>query len=304
MQSEFRFSCRACGKCCNGPPQLSVREMYEHLDDFVLSASIIVQPSKVPSSFEPTWRERVRLTIGRVIELGSMTFPARGQEMVATLSGVVLQEHHKRRCPVLASDNRCAIYDTRPNTCRYLPGAHLLPMDQQGMAFGDFRAQMRDNCDWSASSPLIYQDKHFVDAGMAEAFSRAEEDDRADASLLETLLRIGDEEPLLGEMVSIREAIDGALDSGETTLPVAIFTILLEGVRARAELPEFYVVPSAGIVARRQAEVCRRMIERNLREKDPTAQAQTEVLRDTLFINKQVEAAYATLRRRSPRPSR
>lgn len=304
MRGEFRFSCRACGKCCNGPPQLSVREMYEHLDDFVLSASIIVQPSEVPTSFEPTWRERVRLTIGRVIELGSMTFPARGHEMVATLSGVVLQERHKRRCPVLASDNRCGIYDTRPNTCRYLPGAHLLPIQRQEMAFKDFRAQMRDNCDWSADAPLIYQGDRFVDAGMADAFSRAEEDDRSDASLLATLLRIGDEESLLGEMVSIREAIDGAVDSGEATLPVAIFTILLEGVKARAELPEHYVVPSAGIVARRQAEVCRRLIERNLREKDPAARPQTEELRETLSLNKKIEAAYATMRRRSPRQAR
>lgn len=294
MQSDFRFSCRACGKCCNGPPMLSVREMYEHLDDFVLSASIIVQPSKVPSSLDATWRERVRLTIGRVIELGSMTFPARGHEMVATLSGVILQEH-KRRCPVLASDNRCGIYDTRPNTCRYLPGQHLLPLDRQEVAFRDFRKQMRDNCDWSANAPLIYRDNRFVDVGMSDAFSRAEEDDISDASLLATLLRVGDEESLGGEQVGIRGAIDAAIDSGESTIPVAGFTMLLEGVKARSELPDHYVVPSAGTVARRQAEVCRRLIERNLREKDLAARPQTEVLRETLSLNTQIEAAYGTM---------
>lgn len=300
MQRDFRFSCKGCGKCCDSPPQLSIREMYEHLDDFVLFASIVSQPVDIP----PDRRiSDVRLEIGRMIsrksvELGSITFVpvdaygSEGPEMLANVSGVV-QKEHIERCPALSDDNRCSIYETRPNTCRYVPGQHLLPVGHQDVMFRIFKERHKNDCDWSETAPLVVEAGDFCDAGMSAAAASAEADDRLDAVLFARLLDLDEEIMMAGMPMKVSDGLQNAINEFECNIPVAAFTVFLRGLRDRGGLPEAYNVPSVAEVARRQRAVCERLIDRNLRRKDRSARSATDALRAIAGINRDLEREFA-----------
>lgn len=299
MQRDFRFSCNGCGKCCDSPPQLSISEMYEHLDDFVMFASIVSQPVNIPSN---TRISDVRLEIGRFIsqksvELGSITFTPvdqygrEGPEMLANVSGVVQQEH-VRRCPALTDDNRCGIYETRPNTCRYVPGQHLLPGNRQDMIFRLFKERHQSDCDWSDEAPMVIKDGEFCDPEMSAAVMAAEADDRADAQLFERLLDLDEEIMMAGMPMRVSDGLHNAIEDFDCNIPVAAFTVFLHGLRSRDELPETYHVPSVAEVARRQRAVCERLIERNLKKRDRAARSDTEAFRAISQINRAIEIEF------------
>lgn len=299
MQRDFHFSCNGCGKCCDSPPQLSIREMYEHLDDFVLFASIVSQPVDIPASSRIS---DIRLDIGRMIsqksvELGSITFfpvdqyGREGPEMLANVSGVVHKQSDSR-CPALGVDNRCSIYDTRPNTCRYVPGQHLLPRGRQDMIFRLFKDLHQTDCDWSDKAPLVIKDGEFCDPLMSAAVTAAEDDDRVDALLFERLLDL-DEEIMMADMpMRVSDGLHNAISDFDCNIPVAAFTVFLHGLRSRGGLPETYDVPPVAEVARRQRVVCERLIERNLRARKKAARPDTETYRAISQINRAIEIEF------------
>lgn len=251
---DINFLCTACGKCCDSQPQLSVREMYSLLDVFVMEASLICQPTTVPETFRRRHTQSDaamgQMVANRAVELGGLKTQSiggvfgYGKELVVTLSGNALGYPHKRRCPALTGDNKCGIYDMRPATCRYIPGQHLVPRDQQHLAVGKFR-ELHGNeaCDWSSSAPALVRDGSIVETAMNEAFSVAETDERRDGQLLRSLL---DEDFCLtssdGEM-SISDYVAQCLQTHEATIPVAIFTIFLDHLRSNGKLPEGFNVP-------------------------------------------------------------
>lgn len=286
---EIRFACRACGKCCDGPPQLSIREMYNHLDDFVLQASIITQPVKTPQKLGKN-RELAQMIADRSLELGSVRLPAEGPwgsgDVLTTLSASVLPYPHKRRCNALGDDGRCSIYERRPNTCRYVPGQHLLPLDKQDIAMDEFKSRMSDNCDWSDDAPVVVQNGRFVIPEVKNAFHAAEEDDRADGRLLTLLL---EEDYVLdgGDGgTSFTDLVKQSISTLEVELPVAVFTYFMEGLRENGLLPTGYCVPPVETVARKQIAVCERLIAEYIRRKDRDARPHTEMLRKLIELNK------------------
>jgi Fe-S-cluster containining protein len=298
-QEDFNFSCLGCGKCCDSPPQLSVREMYKHLDDFVLHASILTQPVQVPSSLAkrigPTKAFVGQMTSKRSFELGAITFRPQsihgeGPEMLATVSGASLPFSHIRRCTALQDDNKCGIYDHRPNTCRYVPGQHLLDEDSQDVAFSIFRGMHANDCDWSVSAPLVVKAGCMTDANMTEAFKRAEADDRMDSELLRSLLDAGDVITAGDGEMSIEVFVNDSLAQGEVKIPIALFTVFLQALKDRGELPAHYDVPSTEEVAWRQSAVCERLIANNLAKKNKDARSHTESLRFLLGLNKSFAA--------------
>ncbi|MCV9964919.1 YkgJ family cysteine cluster protein [Pararhizobium sp. BT-229] len=294
---DINFLCTACGKCCDSQPQISVREMYSLLDDFVMEASLICQPTTVPEAFRrrhtPAHAAMGQMVANRAVELGGLKTHSiggvfgYGKELVVTLAGNALGYPHKRRCPVLTSDNKCGIYDRRPATCRYIPGQHLVPMDQQHLAVGKFRElHGKERCDWSSSAPALVRDGVIVEPTMTEAFRVAESDERGDGLLLQSLL---DEDLCLtsseGE-ISISDFVTQCLQTHEATIPVAIFTMFLDDLRSHGRLPKGYDVPYFKEVAQRQITLCLALIETNLREKDKAARSHTEMLREHLRVNK------------------
>lgn len=292
---DINFLCTACGKCCDSQPQ--VKEMYSLLDVFVMEASLICQPTTVPVAFRRRHTQADaamgQMVAKRAVELGGLKAQSMGgvfgygTELVVTLSGHAMGYPHKRRCPALNSDNKCGIYDRRPATCRYIPGQHLVPGNQQHLAVGKFRDMHRNEaCDWSSSAPTLVRDGVIIEPTMNEAFSVAETDERRDGQLLQTLL---DEDFCLTNSdweVSISDYLTECLQTHEATIPVAIFTLFLDHLKRQGKLPSGYDVPDFKEVAQRQVTLCLALIETNLREKDRAARPHTELLREHLRLNK------------------
>ena len=290
---EFRFACKACGKCCDGPPQMSIREMYAHLDDFVLHANLITQPVKTPAIGDRRGYELSRMIAERSLELGSVRHFAYNShfgdpDVITTLSGVAVPYPHKSKCTVLTSDGKCGIYDRRPSTCRYVPGQHLIPLDRQDIAMEEFKARMSSNCDWSEDAPVVLKDGRFLDPAISAAFGKAEEDDRSDGYLLKLLMEsdceFGDPEGGFG--LSFSDFVQKSARSTQVDMPVAFFTYFLMALQGDGLLPEDYEVPSPQEVAARQIVVCERLIAENIRLRDREARPHTEMLRELVGINK------------------
>ncbi|MBY3432803.1 hypothetical protein HFN89_01260 [Rhizobium laguerreae] len=294
---DVHFKCVGCGKCCDSPPQLSIREMYALVDDFVLEASLLTKPIRLPGAVRAkvgNLHARVgQMGIDRAVALGGLKTVATtgsfaGSEVVTTLSAIVRGYPHKARCPALQADNSCGVYARRPSTCRYLPAQHLFARDEQGLAIGIFNSQHKQHCDWSPSAPTVLRDGVLVDEEMVEAFSMAEADERADGELLGLLL---DRDDLMGNdefELLIADLIEQSIEETEVTIPVAVFTLWLEVLKKEGELPSHYDIPTPEEVARRQQAVCQRMIDVNLREKDRAARPHTEMLRLHLRLNEQI----------------
>lgn len=297
FETDVHFKCIGCGKCCDSPPQLSIREMYNLLDDFVLEASFLTKPLRLPSAVRAKiGRLHARLGqmgIDRAVELGGLKSIAtaghfEGCEVVTTLSAIVRGYPHKARCPALREDNSCGIYARRPSTCRYLPAQHLFARSEQRLAVDVFRSQHGQDCDWSRAAPPVLRDGVLVDDEMVQAFSTAEADEHADGQLLRLLLHrddaIGGEEYNLG----VSDLVERSMNDTEATIPVAFFTLFLEALKKDGELPSYYDPPTAKEVACRQQAVCRRLIEANVREDACADRAHTESMRLHLDVNDQL----------------
>ncbi|TLX16074.1 YkgJ family cysteine cluster protein [Rhizobium sp. MHM7A] len=292
-ERDFRFACKACGKCCDGPPQMSIREMYEHLDDFVLQANLMTQPVKTPFIRDRESHELTQMIANRSLELGSLRHFAYDSfhgdpEVLTTLSGTALGYPHKRRCTVLTSEGTCGIYERRPNTCRYVPGQHLLPPDRQDVAMKEFKARMSANCDWSDDAPLVLKDGRFLDPAISDAFAKAEADDLMDGRLLELLVEtdceFGDSNGDFG--FSFSDLVNKSARTMQVDLPIVFFTYFMIALRDEGLLPDVYNVPSPAEVASRQIAVCERLINENIRLRDREARPHTEMLREMVAINK------------------
>lgn len=298
VSEEYRFRCVGCGKCCDSPPQLSIREMFSLIDEFVVEASLLCRPTSIPSSMRAKTAgfhaDLAVMTSARAMELGGVVIGSSGtgfksdMQLVLTLSANVVRHSHVARCPALLGDNRCGIYEKRPSVCRYVPGQHLLHADQQHKALAVFKSMHTNDCDWSDDAPVLVSGGRIVQPAMLEGFAQAEADETADGELLRRLLT---EDPMAwgeGWETSMSEMLDEAKQSVEAVVPVAIFTLFLTSLRRSGKLPKEYEIPSAAEVATRQNAVCARLIDENIKAKHSSSKPHTERLRVIQNLNKAI----------------
>ncbi|SAL00601.1 flagellin N-methylase [Caballeronia arationis] len=113
MVNAFSFACSACGKCCNSPPAMSLRELFRHRDLFVGC-----------------------IAIGRISRVqaddalaAALFFPAgdrSGDFLSITAQGYDYPS--AGRCPALDSAGLCSIHaNGKPDMCDAVPLDPLVP---------------------------------------------------------------------------------------------------------------------------------------------------------------------------------
>lgn len=264
---DVNFACLKCGKCCNGPPGISIREAVTLMDDFPLQASVLSMQEgvKLPKGLRYTV---AKLTLERQKELGGTittaeTTDGRSLTFVSTLSAVILQPEIDR-CVALGPNGKCGIYGRRPNVCRYVPAQHLLPPDSQDLALKVFRATHASDCDWTGSAPPLLRDGKLVQPSMKKAFRKAEMDDAMDAMTMQWLLEQGTTFATEdGEGLKFEDILEGALMSHQKEIrpPFVLLAAMLEDLANEGYDMSWYDLPPLKEIAERQLIACFRMLE-------------------------------------------
>lgn len=145
----WSLACNACGKCCNSPPALSLREWFVQRSVFIGSLAI-----------ERVARRRAgeRLVAGgveRVLDaqdiddqdaLNDALFHRSGTREAGWIS-VTLQGYDypsAARCPALAQDGLCTLHEAgKPARCAAVPLDPLVPDRWQAIALGARREGVR-----------------------------------------------------------------------------------------------------------------------------------------------------------------
>jgi Fe-S-cluster containining protein len=174
---RLHFACTGCGKCCDSPPGLGIRESFSYAEDFILAASIAFSP--VPAeAFDlglPTLRDA---RSGTTVQMLAVCRP--------------LDRPGAPKCPALLDDGRCGIYEHRPLQCRVVPFDWQLAPGYVSRAplWTEETGRPRDfRCDWSEAAPLAVDEKGVAEPGYADAYDKAREEARASKSALSLLPR-------------------------------------------------------------------------------------------------------------------
>ncbi|WP_087660465.1 YkgJ family cysteine cluster protein [Caballeronia terrestris] len=105
--NAFSFACSACGKCCNSPPAMSLRELFRHRDLFV-GCIAIGRISRVKA------HDTLAATL--FFPLGDRS----GEFLSITVQGYDYPT--AGRCPALDSAGLCSIHATgKPDMCDAVP---------------------------------------------------------------------------------------------------------------------------------------------------------------------------------------
>lgn len=174
MGDVFRFSCTACGACCNSPPSLYLNELLEQSAHFVLIPTFMfgykvgpkdehlrrtlaqrahVDPGKDPEAFE----QSVRTFTAESVAYGP-PFPGGRNGEVLKISLMGLDAFTGEPCPKRAEDGRCQHYEGRPLICRAVPVHPFLtgPYRVQGLERFVRKGQQRGfKCDTSDEAPPL-----------------------------------------------------------------------------------------------------------------------------------------------------
>ncbi|WP_233873684.1 flagellin N-methylase [Paraburkholderia adhaesiva] len=148
MVENWSLACNACGKCCNSPPALSLRELFRHRERFIGCIAV--------SRVFPL-RTGARLgadASGRPLDADeAAASEALAHTLFHRLDGaggwlsVTLQGYDDRlsgRCPALAADGRCTLHDAgKPDRCEAVPLDPLLPDRLQPHVLRDRRESMQ-----------------------------------------------------------------------------------------------------------------------------------------------------------------
>lgn len=144
--ASFALACHACGRCCNSPPSLSMRELFRHRERFVASIAI----ARVP-----------RRRLGERIRIGELSHELDAEDLAAHDAladrlyprvapdgdwlSISLRGHDypsRQRCPALSDEGRCSLHATgKPAICEAVPLDPLAPDRLQAFVLGARREQ-------------------------------------------------------------------------------------------------------------------------------------------------------------------
>lgn len=95
LDSEFRFKCRRCGKCCI------------HQDTIIFNARDIYNIAK-----------KKGMTMREVVNAYTETYIGRNSRIPIVH---LLSNGPKGACPLLSADGRCSVHDCKPTVCALFP---------------------------------------------------------------------------------------------------------------------------------------------------------------------------------------
>ncbi|AEA63970.1 hypothetical protein [Burkholderia gladioli] len=171
--ASFALACHACGRCCNSPPSLSMRELFRHRERFVASIAI----ARVP-----------RRRLGERIRIGELSHELDAEDLAAHDAladrlyprvapdgdwlSISLRGHDypsRQRCPALSDEGRCSLHATgKPAICEAVPLDPLAPDRLQAFVLG----ARREQAEWIGAGCLVEPGEPDV-TGVAEPLVEA-----------------------------------------------------------------------------------------------------------------------------------
>ncbi|WP_175845576.1 YkgJ family cysteine cluster protein [Burkholderia arboris] len=163
MVGTYLLACNACGRCCNSPPALSLRELFRHRHRFVGALTIRRVPKRrIGERWGAGGREH-GLDAGDVAAsdaLAGRLFHrvggTHGEWVALTLQGYDYPS--LGRCAALADDGRCSVHANKPSICSAVPLDPMLPDRLQSRVL----AARRDDAAWLGANCI-------VEAGIAQS---------------------------------------------------------------------------------------------------------------------------------------
>ncbi|WP_423369347.1 flagellin N-methylase [Burkholderia sp. LMG 32019] len=156
MVDTYLLACNACGRCCNSPPTLSLRELFRHRHRFVGALTIRRVPKR---RIGERWRAGGREhgldadDVAAADALAERLFHRPGgvgSEWIAlTLQGYDYPS--LGRCAALADDGRCSVHADKPSICGAVPLDPMLPDRLQSRVL----AARRDDAAWLGANCIV-----------------------------------------------------------------------------------------------------------------------------------------------------
>jgi hypothetical protein len=201
-QTTYAFECTACGKCCNSPPALSMRELFRYRDVFAGCIALgRIRHDTVP----PPHAFRVDDANAITVTTLALDYPSAG------------------RCPALADDGRCSLHaQGKPDQCIAVPLDPLVPDHLQHAVL----AERSSGAGWigaeciqagERAGALLLRDNQIVDADAHAAMQR-----RRQALLIEReIWSAAVLDGLLHDFGSVRQALAALPQKGYRTIAAA-----------------------------------------------------------------------------------
>jgi len=128
----FSFECTACGKCCNSPPALSLRELFRYRDVFIGAIAISRAPpvragQRVRTGpYETLLSDEHASACDALARLHTFSIGAHGDSISVTTQAIDYAS--SGRCTALADDGLCRLHaDGKPDQCIAVPLDPLVP---------------------------------------------------------------------------------------------------------------------------------------------------------------------------------
>lgn len=145
-ETERRFRCTACGKCCYGEVPLTLDDALANAGRFPLAMVWTIVHPKM-QAFNLTTRLGTRVQIDK------------GKD-VAVLIAPTAYIPPSMACPALSPDNLCSIHEHKPLRCRSMPFYPYREEDAQDDLLVPQKGWL---CDTSEAAPVVYKDKNIID---------------------------------------------------------------------------------------------------------------------------------------------
>ncbi|WP_322082280.1 YkgJ family cysteine cluster protein [Burkholderia sp. BCC1972] len=156
MVDSYLLACSACGRCCNSPPTLSLRELLRHRHRFVGALTIRRVPKRrIGERWSAGGREHVLDAddVAAADALADRLFHriggANGEWIALTLQGYDYPSLD--RCAALADDGRCSVHANKPSICSAVPLDPMLPDRLQSRVL----AARRDDAGWLGANCIV-----------------------------------------------------------------------------------------------------------------------------------------------------
>ncbi|MEK6424286.1 MAG: flagellin N-methylase [Burkholderia gladioli] len=155
LAETWSLACHACGRCCNSPPALSLRELFRHGDRFIGCIAVTkVAGLRAGERLASDGRVRVldAADVAAFDTLAAALYSrvSAGRDWLSvSLQGFGYAS--LERCPALADDGRCAIHEAgKPAICDAVPLDPFAPDRWQAWVVG----ARRDTSVWAEAGCL------------------------------------------------------------------------------------------------------------------------------------------------------
>ena len=264
-----RFACTSCGRCCNRAPEMELAEATALAGTFV--TSLLFRVHSLPLSERSEWAGRwwrdrqSRVPLRPALDEAERHLrhfasrrvdKTRGRQIFLDISAIA-DDEGQECCPALA-DNRCTIYQVRPQTCRTVPLHYSRAPSTLENYLDQFTATPDYRCDTSPAAPAILDGNKVLDPQIGEDRAKAVALAKTDRKWKERLLALMDD-PAQAAAVGL-PTYDAALSNSDngyaTLLPmiVAWRVAASEGLLSQEGLEE---------LCRKQATLIRTRIARS-----------------------------------------